>query len=329
MNSDIKIRKVNQTDATKWFKFVNKVWRSAYINIFPEEVFLEKEKNVEEKEKDFNKKIFNDNRNIALVAEYKGEIIGIMRGSINSNYEHFNVKYADLIGLYIDPDFQGKGIGSSFKRMFEEWAIKNGATKYVIGVLKDNHKARTIYEKWGGKLSTYEEDFYKLGVAYKEVFYTYDLFDDIKYKNENFNFAYRVSAIMYNDDETRILLFYGDDMEFYMLPGGKVKEQEKSIDAIKREIYEELGYKNLEFKFAGVSEELISEKDKFIQEITITYKCKYNGDIKEKSFKSKESDWINFKWVEINKLDEFNIHPSKISSIVNKSSNHIVEEKNK
>lgn len=84
MNSDIKIRKVNQTDATKWFKFVNKVWRSAYKSIFPEEVFLEKEKNVEEKEKNFNQKICNDNKNIALVAEYKGEIVGIMSGSINS-----------------------------------------------------------------------------------------------------------------------------------------------------------------------------------------------------------------------------------------------------
>ena len=39
----------------------------------------------------------------------------------------------------------------------------------------------------GGKLSTYEEDFYKLGVAYKEVFYIYDLFDDIKYKKNNNN----------------------------------------------------------------------------------------------------------------------------------------------
>lgn len=329
MNSDIKIRKVNQTDATKWFKFVNKVWRDTYKSIFPEEVFLEKEKNVEEKEKNFNQKICNDNKNIALVAEYKGEIIGIMCGSINSNYEHFNLEYADLIGLYIDPDFQEKGIGSSFKKMFEEWARKNGATKYVVGVLKDNQKARVVYEKWGGKLSNYEEDFYKLGVAYKEVFYIYDLFDDIKYKNENFNFAYRVSAIMYNEDETKILLFYGDDMDFYMLPGGKVKEQEKSIDAIKREIYEELGYENLEFKFAGVSEELISEKDNFIQEITITYKCKYNGDIKEKSFKSKESDWINFKWVKVSELEEYNIHPSKILSIVNNCSNHIVEEKNK
>lgn len=153
--------------------------------------------------------------------------------------------------------------------------------------------------------------------------------NDIKYRNGNFNFAYRVSAIIYNADETKILLFYGDDMDFYMLPGGKVKEQENSLNAIKREVYEELGYENLDFKFAGVSEELIFEKEEFIQEITITYKCKFNGDIKEEPFKSNESDWINFKWVEINKLNEYNIHPSKISSIINNNSNHIVEEKSK
>lgn len=151
---------------------------------------------------------------------------------------------------------------------------------------------------------------------------------DIKYRTENFNFAYRVSAIIFNSDETKILLFYGDDMDFYMLPGGKVKEREKSEDAIKREIYEELGYENLEFKFAGISEELISEKSDFIHEITITYKCKYDGDIKEEPFKSKESDWINFKWVDIKKLNEYNIHPAEILSIVNNDSNHIVEEKN-
>ena len=151
--------------------------------------------------------------------------------------------------------------------------------------------------------------------------------NDIKYKNKNFNFAYRVSAIIYNADETKILLFYGNDVDFYMLPGGKVKEQEKSEDAIKREIHEEVGYDNLEFRFAGISEELISKNENFIQEITITYKCKYNGDIKKEPFKSKESDWINFKWVDINKIDEYNIHPSKISLILNNNGNHIIEEK--
>ncbi len=173
---NIKIRKANENDASKWFKFVNKVWRNAYKNIFPEEVFWEKESNVEEKEKNFNKNIYNNNEKIALVAENNGKIIGIMLGVINSNYEYFNDEYADLVGLYIYPTFQGKGIGGSFKKKFEEWTKKNGASKYVIGVLKDNKNARTVYESWGGKLSTYEQDFYKLGIAYKEVFYIYELY---------------------------------------------------------------------------------------------------------------------------------------------------------
>ncbi|MFR8145309.1 MAG: hypothetical protein ACLU8Y_00420 [Clostridia bacterium] len=51
--------------------------------------------------------------------------------------------------------------------------------------------------------------------------------NDIKYKSGNFNFAYRVSSIILNKDKTKILLFYGNDMNFYMLPGGKVKEKRK------------------------------------------------------------------------------------------------------
>ena len=64
--------------------------------------------------------------------------------------------------------------------MFEKWAKENGATKYVIGVLRDNHKARRVYEKWGGKIDKYVQPFVKLGVDYDEVFYTYDLEKEFK-----------------------------------------------------------------------------------------------------------------------------------------------------
>ena len=74
------------------------------------------------------------------------------------------------------------GIGSKFKNIFVEWAKKHGATKYVIGVLKDNQNARKVYEKWGGKLDEYTQPFVKLGVGYDEVFYTYDL--EKEYKKE-------------------------------------------------------------------------------------------------------------------------------------------------
>ena len=176
MNKEIIIRKVKKEDASEYLKIVNFVWRSAYKDIFPEEVFIKKEEELKEKVEKFSLKYYNDNKKICYVAEYHGNIIGIMNGQINSNYEYFCEKgYSDLIALYIHPDFQSLGIGTKFKEIFIDWAKKNGSNKFVIGVLKDNIKARIIYEKWGGKLSSHTNLFYKLGIGYDEVFYMYQI----------------------------------------------------------------------------------------------------------------------------------------------------------
>ena len=139
---------------------------------------------------------------------------------------------------------------------------------------------------------------------------------DIKYKNNNYNFAYRVAAIIFNKEKTKILLFYGDDMDFYMLPGGKVKELEKSKEAISREIKEEIGWENLNFDFIGVSEEIVKDNNEYIQELTLMYKCIYTGELSDKSFKGVESDWLNFKWVNITEIEQYNIHPSNIIDFI-------------
>lgn len=153
---------------------------------------------------------------------------------------------------------------------------------------------------------------------------------DIKYENQNFNFAYRVSAIIFNKEKDKILLMRGNDRNFYMLPGGKVNELENSADAIKREIKEEIGWENLIFDFIGVSEEIIKNNNSNIHQITLTYKCVYMGDIIDEKFKSIESDWINFEWIEINEIEQYEIHPTRIKEFFNgkKSINHIIEEKN-
>ncbi len=151
---------------------------------------------------------------------------------------------------------------------------------------------------------------------------------DIKYKNNSFNFAYRVSAIIFNKEKDKILLTCANDSDFYMLPGGKVNELENSSAAIKREIKEEIGWNNLIFNFIGVSEEIIKTKNDNIHQLTLTYKCIYEGDIISKKFKSIESDWINFEWVEIKELERFKIHPSGITDFINNNEcvNHIIEE---
>lgn len=155
--------------------------------------------------------------------------------------------------------------------------------------------------------------------------------EDIKYSEDNFFFIYRVSALIFNKDKTKILLFYGDDMDYYMLPGGKVHQLEKSKDAIKREIFEELGFKDLEFNLVGISEEIVKDEENDIQQLTLTYKAIYKDEIYKETFKSIESDWINFKWVDIKELNNYKIHPSNVKNMIKNSDtiNHLVEILNK
>lgn len=185
MKKEYKIRKTELKDAEQHVRLGLSVWRCAYKNIFPEEVFIDKENKAEDKIKNFDKSIQNDNTSLSYVAESEGKIVGFVFGRMLSHYVHFGkMGYADLEAIYIHPDYQGLGIGSKLKQTFIDWAKSNGATKFVIGVLKDNHNARKIYEKWGGKLDEYTQPFVKLGVEYDEVFYTYDLTKENNLKGE-------------------------------------------------------------------------------------------------------------------------------------------------
>lgn len=173
---EIIIRPVNVEDSEAYIKLNNLVWKVAYKHIFPEEVFIDRDNRLEEKVEEFKTRAYNDNTQIVYVAEHNGKLVGQLSGRILSFYEHFKERgYADLMALYVHPDYQGKGISSKFKKLFIDWAKKNGATKFVIGVLKENTNARKIYEKWGGKLDLHTQPFVKLGIGYEEVFYTYEL----------------------------------------------------------------------------------------------------------------------------------------------------------
>lgn len=155
--------------------------------------------------------------------------------------------------------------------------------------------------------------------------------DDILYKNNEFTYAYRVGAIIYNKEKNKVILFYGNDMDYFMIPGGKVKELETSEQAIIREVKEEIGYDNLNFDFAGVSEEIVEKGKVKIQQLTLIYKCVYEGIIENEIFKGIESDWINFEWVQINDIDNYKMHPSNIQNMIKNSNtiNHLVEIVNK
>ena len=152
--------------------------------------------------------------------------------------------------------------------------------------------------------------------------------EDIKCDIINFHFIYRVGALIFNYDKSKILLYYGNGADFYMLPGGKVKGLETSQKAIERELNEELGYENLKFDLVGINEEIVRSDDFNAHQLTLIYKCIFEKEIKEKKFKGVDSSYNNFEWVDVKDLKNKNTYPKNIFKMIENGNiiNHIVED---
>ena len=150
---------------------------------------------------------------------------------------------------------------------------------------------------------------------------------DIRYMNGDFQFLCRVSVLIFNRDQSKVLLFNVEGRQFYLIPGGKVHELEESVDAAKREVKEELGWDNLDYSFLAASEEMVTDKGYHNHQINLIYKAIYQEDIVETKFKGLEGDWINFEWVDIKDIDNYNIYPSNVKNMVKNPNKiyHIVE----
>lgn len=148
---------------------------------------------------------------------------------------------------------------------------------------------------------------------------------DIRYKENNYQFHYRTSAIIYNKDKTKILLFKSSNRDFYMLPGGKVNELESSEDALKREVKEETGLEISIIDFKCFSECVVTDKETTYQQVEAIYEASYNDEINNDEFNGLEGNWILFKWFNINNLDNVLIEPKEIKDILKNNKNHIVD----
>ena len=172
---DIEYRQVRKEDGYEWYALLDRVWREAYGEIFPQEVFDARDNARSDRANGFTEEKFVGDRKIAYVALYEGKMVGLMFGTLDSDYEFFKNDYADLVALYVHHDYQGMGIGTALRDIFIEWAKEKKAVRLVIGVLKENIKARKVYESWGGVLYEHEHVFVQMNVGYPEVFYTFDI----------------------------------------------------------------------------------------------------------------------------------------------------------
>lgn len=140
---------------------------------------------------------------------------------------------------------------------------------------------------------------------------------DIKLMENNNKFIYRVSAIILNNDLSKILLVKEKDSDFYQLPGGKVKMFEESDKAIEREIKEETGFDNIYFYFLGISEEFVKAGGYNNHQINIIYKGVYKENIENNMFLGLDGE-SSYEWIDIDNLDNYNVFPENTKKMVKK-----------
>ena len=135
---------------------------------------------------------------------------------------------------------------------------------------------------------------------------------NIEFEKENNRFSARTSAIIYNYDKTKVLLFKVEDgRDYFLMPGGRIEFNEDSKSAIKREILEELNY-DIEFELCSIQENFLKHNNVIATQYCFVYKGIYNGAIKSDKIECIDHDNQSFYWVNINDVNNYKILPKSL-----------------
>ena len=150
---------------------------------------------------------------------------------------------------------------------------------------------------------------------------------NIDFGKDNYRFNARASAIILNEDKTKILLFKVEDgRDYFLLPGGRIELYEDSLTAIKREVMEELGF-DIGFSLCSIQENFVIKDNKKITQYCFCYKGTYNGKIDNEKFVCKDNDNQYFYWIDLEQLDNYKVYPeSTIKLIKSDKLEHIIEK---
>ena len=133
----------------------------------------------------------------------------------------------------------------------------------------------------------------------------------------NVKFNYRAGLLITKNN--KVLVECNPDYDFVTIPGGRVKTKESSIDALIRELEEEMHItiSKEEVKFKSVIENFFELDNKDYHELFFLYKL--NVEDKDDRFMEDminyDSEKSYYKWVDKDKLDEVNLLPKPITNI--------------
>ena len=100
--------------------------------------------------RDLIKKKIYSKRSMLYVSEDNGKLFGFILFSIEKNSLINKLeKFGRINNIYINTEYQGKGISNKFKDIAFNWFRNKGINRFQLFVFQDNSHARKVYEKWG------------------------------------------------------------------------------------------------------------------------------------------------------------------------------------
>ena len=147
---------------------------------------------------------------------------------------------------------------------------------------------------------------------------------DVVIKDGDYKFNFRVAAVFVNDD--KVLLQSTAEDDYLAFPGGRVQYNETTIDALKREMKEELGVslKDSEITLIHVAENFFGHKDKRFHELLFVYHINNEDINKKEDIKVMDKETAINKWYPIDSLKNMDVRPHIIVDSFN--TNKIVHD---
>lgn len=142
------LREAVPSDAQKIAEVHIKTWQSAYFGLIPDDYLQSLD--VDQRARNWAKILESSIADSqTIVAEIDGVIVGFM--GIGPNREPSESGLGEVYTVYVDPNYQGHGVGSNLMEKGIQILKDQGFRGAVLWVLDKNMRTRTWYESRGWK----------------------------------------------------------------------------------------------------------------------------------------------------------------------------------
>lgn len=141
---------------------------------------------------------------------------------------------------------------------------------------------------------------------------------DITIEVQDYILNVRAAVVIIHND--KILVHRNINSNHYALVGGRVELGEDSISTVKREIKEEMGKEIEIIGYISTIENFFIMNGKKYHEIEFVHLAEFKEEkdklIKDTIKNIEGKDYLQYEWIERNKIDEVPLMPSKIQSVL-------------